>query len=617
MAEEQQPTGPRLLQLDDSLNPYADGKMHGHDSIPPEKLGNFKVFTIPECHGGVTLYGPEMAVINTPAFQRLGFIKQLGTSYVVFRGAVHTRFEHSLGSLYMADKIFHAARRSLAIKDIEAARAATPGVLDPSAHRLARLAGLLHDVVHVPFGHTLEDEFGLLRRHDENSFRFAKFLGPGSDVASVLLPILGQPELDELIDVLRAKDDVKEADASDDGSIKIEDLPRPFLADIMGNTVCADILDYVRRDLAACGLEVALGERFLSYFTVTSDDPDLVPLKAHRGRMALMLDKRGMPRPDVESEVIKLLTFRYELAERVYFHHAKNAASVMIARAVQAMGLATGPSENDGVQWDTSEDANFHSLSDDLLLRVLSNPSIAQTFGVTIPQDVDPPNLELAARLATGVLERSVYKLVYLAVRDDLLHRPEAIYSRYGSPSERTRLENLLAAKAGLQDGEVLVHLPPKKMMRKRADVRVMLSDRHRTVTTLDEWDELHSQRIQSLNSAHERLWRIGVYVEPTAALNLSVRRLVQAAAEDQFGARSRYQAESEHAYIAAAWDAISERRHWTDKYRSDVLLEIQETAAWTGLNSLEEVAALFDRLVQKRNRKPRRSKKAGKKPTS
>ena len=46
-----------------------------------------------------------------------------------------------------------------------------------------------------------------------------------------------------------------------------------------------------------------------------------------------------MPRPDVESEVVKLLSYRYELAERVYFHHAKNAASVMIGRAFQELGL--------------------------------------------------------------------------------------------------------------------------------------------------------------------------------------------------------------------------------------------------------------------------------------
>src|SRR5438067_13582899 len=86
------------------LNPYADERLAGARRIPRKRLVAVKVFTLPACPGGVILYGPEIELVSTPTFQRLAYIKQLGTSYVVYRGARHTRFEHSLGTLYMADK---------------------------------------------------------------------------------------------------------------------------------------------------------------------------------------------------------------------------------------------------------------------------------------------------------------------------------------------------------------------------------------------------------------------------------------------------------------------------------------------------------------------------------
>ena len=109
-----------------------------------------KVQTIRDT-GAVRLYGPEVHIVDTREFQRLAGIKQLGTSDFVFRGAVHTRFEHSLGALAQAQNIIDTVNRNPLARQI-----------DERGVRLARLGALLHDLPHVPFGHTLEDEFGLL-----------------------------------------------------------------------------------------------------------------------------------------------------------------------------------------------------------------------------------------------------------------------------------------------------------------------------------------------------------------------------------------------------------------------------------------------------------------------
>lgn len=138
---------------------------------------------------------------------------------------------------------------------------------------------------------------------------------------------------------------------------------------------------------AGCG-----GREVLDYLTITSAEEG-GPNDHYR--TALNISKRGMPRPDVESEVVKLLSYRYELAERVYFHHAKNAASVMIGRAVQEAGLATGTNS------PAELDKNFHWLSDGMLLKALSDEAIHAALKLTrAPGDHD---LAKAANLAQGV----------------------------------------------------------------------------------------------------------------------------------------------------------------------------------------------------------------------
>ena len=478
-----------------------------------------RVFTLAST-GEVELLGLEVGVVDTPEFQRLAGLRQLGTSNFVFRSAVHSRFEHSLGTLAMAEHLLDAAHVDL--EDLEEADRRT-------ARQLARLGALLHDLPHLPFGHTLEDEFGLLPRHDKDPERWQRLLGEGV-LHDRLMEGLGADLFGELDRVLQAKSERE-----------IAALRFPFIADIVGNTVCADLLDYIVRDLQACGMPVALGQRFLSYFVITRQRVG-GPVDIDSRRMALRLEKRGMPRPDVESEVVKLLTYRYELAERVYFHHAKNAASVMIGRAVQELGLVGDPAAppdpdtralpllflNDGT-----------ALSDDLLLHCLANPEVAVAVGLQVTGDHE--RRARAAALGSDLLNRRLYKLAYLGVHDDLHHRIGDIVAGYGKPAGRAELEDRLAAELGLPTGDVLAHIPPQRMMVKAAEVRVERSDG--TVTTMEGWDRSHSNRVDSLNDAHKRLWRVMVFVKPGVDLEATEkrRRLVGAAAADVFGAASRY----------------------------------------------------------------------------
>ena len=117
-------------------------------------------------HGFVSLTRNEVEVINHPAFQRLRRTRQLGFAHFVFPGAVHTRFEHSVGAVHVAERIIEHVNRN---GDRGGADhpAWVLGKIDEPERLLIRLAALLHDIGHLPFGHTLEDELLHLPAHDD------------------------------------------------------------------------------------------------------------------------------------------------------------------------------------------------------------------------------------------------------------------------------------------------------------------------------------------------------------------------------------------------------------------------------------------------------------------
>jgi len=523
-----------------------------------------KTFLLP-VSGPVVLAGAEIDVIASPEFQRLAGIRQLGTSNVVFRGALHTRFEHSIGSLHQAERMLASIEKN----------PVAPLPIDDAARRLARLGSLLHDLPHVPFGHTLEDEFHLLKRHNENAGRIRALLENGS-IGTILTQALGADEYADLLSALHAKSDEEFAA-----------LRYPFVGDIIGNTVCADLLDYVPRDLTACGMPVVPINHCLDYLTIS---PERANGDLDSRRIALRLDKGGMPRPDVESGVIQLLSQRYELAERVYFHHAKNAASVMIARAVQDAGFAIGENTPEEL------DENFRRLSDDTLLLALSDPRVSIALDLKHAARTGH-QLRLSAELALGVLQRRLYKVAYLAVYDDLALRVSSICNDYGSdPIARRAIEDEFADKAGVARGQVLVHVPRPKMMQKNADVRVLTD--HGDVLKLEEWDRIHSHRIEALNAAHERLWRLTVFAHPD--VSEAARAILRVAAADCFGAPTRY-VEPPIPGVAlrlAIFDQEAAKRGWTANDRQ-VIANPAETAALSMAASYNEVVEEIAAIVK------------------
>jgi HD superfamily phosphohydrolase len=96
-------------------------------------------------HGFIPLTSVEYSIINTQEFQRLRYIKQLGLLDFVFPGALHTRFNHSIGVLHIADKMTKTLQRKGWLLE------------DPNSRQIIRIAALLHDIGHYPWSHITED----------------------------------------------------------------------------------------------------------------------------------------------------------------------------------------------------------------------------------------------------------------------------------------------------------------------------------------------------------------------------------------------------------------------------------------------------------------------------
>src|ERR1700722_17529447 len=96
-------------------------------------------------HGFIRFNSIERNLIDILAFQRLHHIRQLGITFLVYPGATHTRFEHSLGTMEVATRIFdHLLEKQMKLPDVDYWK------------QIVRFAALCHDLGHLPFSHDAE-----------------------------------------------------------------------------------------------------------------------------------------------------------------------------------------------------------------------------------------------------------------------------------------------------------------------------------------------------------------------------------------------------------------------------------------------------------------------------
>lgn len=348
---------------------------------------------------------------------------------------------------------------------------------------LARVGALLHDLGHVPFGHTIEDDLGILCAHDKGSERFERLWRLFSPE---LTDALGGDLGDALRPLILSKEEVKD---------RPEAATRyRFVQDIVGNTICADLLDYLARDHYYTGLPAALGWRFMSGFYVTRSDH---PFPDYRGRMVIRITKGGKRRADVETELFKYLRYRYELSERVLVHHAKLGADSMVGKLLETWRAALAESGDETPK--ATMETELLSRGDDGLLETLRD----QAVGIGPAS----PNWTLVGKLATDLLNRRLYKRAASFSKREVA---EEFYATWGGREARESLENEVEQFAELDPSTVVLWIPEPTMRLKAAEVLVDDGDAITKLASIAE------SGASSIYESHRKLWSLGVFVHPS-----------------------------------------------------------------------------------------------------
>jgi HD superfamily phosphohydrolase len=235
----------------------------------------------------IRIEGPYLRLLDTPAFQRLRYVRQLGLAHLVYPGATHSRFEHALGAYHLAQETVRLLRET----------SAGEGVRELDG-RIVVAAALLHDIGHYPFSHALE-ELGV--PHHE----------------TVAGPLIAAGAVG---DILRQE---FAADAPERILALVRGESAEPLQGLISGSIDLDKIDYLKRDAMNCG--VAYGEvdvDRLRHALVMVTDPVT-------GRRAVGLRERGL------SALESLLFAKYQMYRNVYWHHAVRSATAMYKRLVE------------------------------------------------------------------------------------------------------------------------------------------------------------------------------------------------------------------------------------------------------------------------------------------
>jgi len=396
-------------------------------------------------HGSIVIDGLFLDLMGRHEIQRLHSIKQLGLGNMVFPGANHTRFEHSLG-------VYHLAGRMCEALD-----------LDEDDTLALKTAGLLHDICHPPFSHTLEELMERITEKDHMDLardlicgNMQTYLDRDEDMFGNVEPIgtiledngISAKEVCDLIAY-----PVSEIGGISSGqSILDYENGKPadkqsffgskdYAHQIIHGPVDADQMDYLMRDAHYTGVDHGAIDM----------DRLLTQMVLFNGKMAL--DKGGI----VAAE--GLMVSRALMYSSVYYHKTVRIVEMMLTKAVEA-AMEAGE--------------NFSEIclmtDNDLLARLNSAGGVA-------------------SKLCRDVTYRRLYKKAYVLYTNNLTEDDKVQLTKFTGYEKRKSLEDDIADKAGLDKSKVIVDIPSKSTLLSsvkigKTDVQILDGNKLRSVAS-------------------------------------------------------------------------------------------------------------------------------------
>jgi HD superfamily phosphohydrolase len=459
-------------------------------------------------------------VINHPTFQRLGRIYQLGQAYTVYRGATHKRLEHALGTLHivqrMIDAVDHNGKKNRT--------ANKTSCVQPSEQRFIRLGALLHDIGHIVAGHTVEDELCLLGKHDADPRLDLIFENEhwknraGLTLANIIdshyakyLPISLKDKItpSRIVRLLIRKEPSPGKDHYQKLSQILgesKEIRSEVCRYMIGNTICADLLDYLHRDWYHIGKARPFDDRILQYMEIRVGNPD---------KFVISLGRRPKIRTDAISAILELLEWRYSLAESVLFHRTKLSAAAMLDRALFELW---GKTDEDIEQF-------LLPLTDEEMLVRCRERAESQAKG--------HDSAEIAKKLLVALERRELFSHLSTRFYDDLhpdiVADIERTYGSSDNPKQssmnRNRVLRVLESDFDIPPGSIAMYCPGS-VNAKIAMVQIAVGD---DIAHFSEYERKHNNQLSGGHldaqmQRFRRLWRVHFFIDRATKEKLGER---------------------------------------------------------------------------------------------
>jgi len=315
---------------------------------------------------------------NTPEYQRLRRVKQLGFSEFVYPGATHSRFSHSIGVFETARVLCQIIDRCSGLDDTKELKS------------IALIAALVHDLGHGPFSHSFEGAMKALNKKKSHEDWTAEIIMGDTVVGAEIEKNFG-PEIQKKI-----------------SSVLTNETPENIFEAVVSSQFDADRLDYIRRDRMMTGANY--GNFDVSWILANLEVGEIqltVDREEFRTVDTLVLGPKSLQA--AEAYVLGL----FQLYFCVYFHKTTRSAEVMLSAILTRLGqlIESGEGEKSGL---SNSHPLMRFLTDNDLETYLRLDDFVIWGALNVMRDSpDPVINELANRL----LDRRLYKVVDVASR--------------------------------------------------------------------------------------------------------------------------------------------------------------------------------------------------------
>ena len=366
-------------------------------------------------HGSISLSKLATLIIDTPEFQRLRYIKQLSTCYFVFPNAVHTRFEHSIGTYQICKKMLYNLKKNskneeinlikniLELKDYFS-KIQNEILLDDYIIELVSIGALCHDLGHGPFSHLFDDYFlknkiNISEQNKYHEFRSCNLLESIILKNNVLKSIITKEHIKFIHNIINPD----------------KEIHKEYIYQIVSNSlnsIDVDKFDYLTRDSKMLNINISFNFNRLIESAMVINNVISYPKK-------------------VDSDIVNMFQTRHYMHKKVYSHKSVISSLLNIIELLENLDKLINFTES------VSNESEFIKYTDEYIL------SVARYLSSIMNNDIT----KKINKTLDIIDSHSFYTMVYHNYID--INETDEIYEKTTSSDEIVKFESIIGFISG------------------------------------------------------------------------------------------------------------------------------------------------------------------------